>query len=166
MSHHAFATLTDVRRFLCTQVLDAMPRSLRSELRAAIKLLDEVEDELDTLPELLPAECERLLALCSEGIAHATTAAAADTELLAQHCDRLRQRLHEPRATTRERFSVHQELLQLSGTLMVKLQGRQRECAKDDPRQAALREQLRRFYSELQAQALTRLPWQSVFPAP
>lgn len=165
MSHDVFATLTDVRGFLATQVLDAVPRSLRSELRAAIKLLDDIEDELDMLPELLPHECERLLALCFEGIAQSTGPDAADADSLVQRCNRLQHRSREPGATTIERISVHHELLQLSATLMVQLQHRLRACTKDDPCQPALREQLRRFYRELQAQAVSRLPWQSVFPS-
>ncbi|MGQ0701015.1 MAG: hypothetical protein ACT4PZ_22580 [Panacagrimonas sp.] len=164
MSRDALTTLADVQGFLETQVLDAVPRSLRSELRAAIKNLADAREELDALPGQLPQEGRRLLALCLEGVAALQALKITDLAPMSLRCEQLGLRMQDDGASLRERIGAHAEALNLSSTLVVQLQRGLRACAPDDARQAALRELLRRFYGELQAQAAGRLRWQSVFP--
>ncbi|MFD2580120.1 aldehyde dehydrogenase family protein [Novosphingobium colocasiae] len=61
-----FETLDAVRAFLADTLLAETPAHLRSELRAAIKLLAETGAQLDALPALLPAESGALLDLIDE----------------------------------------------------------------------------------------------------
>jgi hypothetical protein len=164
VSYDAFTTLANVRDFLRARVLDVIPHNLHSEMRAAIKILDEIEKELDALPDQLPHECERLLSLCTAGLAQLQALSESNAESLMFCKEQLVQRLGERLGSNRERLSIYGDVLQLSSTLLVHLQRSQRTLPQGAQR-SALTEQVRAFYLELQTQAAARQQWQSVFPA-
>ncbi|MGQ0622166.1 MAG: hypothetical protein ACT4QA_20010 [Panacagrimonas sp.] len=162
MSVDAHSTLVDLRGFLSGAVLAAVPHGLRSELRAAIKVLEEVEAELDALPGLVPPECERLLTLCAESVEQLET---TNSEALALRISTLRHELRDEARGLRARIALHQELLHLSAGLLVQLQQSQRALPPGHAQRNRLRPVLRNFLLELRDQAKARQAWQSVFPS-
>ncbi|GGY90738.1 hypothetical protein [Novosphingobium colocasiae] len=135
-----FETLDAVRAFLADTLLAETPAHLRSELRAAIKLLAETGAQLDALPALLPAESGALLDLIDE-------AGATQTE-------DLRCRLAAGPAALTDQLALQDAIGIRVGEVLCALHGR------SDPAAADL---AARIVATLAGQAQARLGWQSVF---
>lgn len=135
-----FETLDAVRAFLADTLLAETPAHLRSELRAAIKLLAETGVQIDALPALLPAESGVLLDLLDE-------AGATET-------DELRRRLAAGPVALTSQLELQDTIGVRVGEVLCALQGRNDAAAAD---LAA------RIVATLAAQAQARLGWQSVF---
>lgn len=144
-----FETLRASREFLERRMLPETPGHLRSELRAVIKILADIDGEIDALPALLVADCAALLDL----------AEAAEALLPAQLAGKLSTRLWRrdiegPPGSLKDLVALHDEIRAEAGQILLSLQ------ASTDLRC----ERLARQYIALVArQADARLPWQSVF---
>ena len=152
--------LAAIRHFLTADILPNVPGALRGELRAAIKLLADMDDEIDHLPRLLDGETRAMLAGCDAGFAALAPSAGDEAESIAA----LHQRLDPPSPTTRESTAIHDEAAQLMGRIAVRLAARVRDSApghEPSSAQAALAQ----CHQLLAAQAAARASWQSVFGA-
>ena len=66
MSLNPLATIEKVEQFLREEVSGAVSPELRSEVKAAAKLLNESIRELDGLSAVLRGECEAMASLCGQ----------------------------------------------------------------------------------------------------
>lgn len=141
MKPDADALITGVQTFL-NQILDELPAGRRSDVRAAVKSLENVRAELDDLFPVLMTECEELAAACAEAEQALGRAGSGGAAL--------------PPCSSLGALKVrHGELLAQVGDLAVQLLGR------SDPQ---ARDALASICRTLGAQGRRRLGWQSVFP--
>jgi hypothetical protein len=141
MSIDGLTTVEGIADFLDAEVVHTVPGELRSEVRAAAKLLRTSAVELSVRYREVGAEIDDLLVLCA---AHAATEDAAAVIALSARAGGDRMSLRDQE---RLRMDVHDLV---SRTL-------QRLTAADDP---ALAE----FLRCLGGHAARRSTWQSVFP--
>ena len=153
MSVGPFETLASLGDFLSGDVLPVVPKEMASEIRAAVKLLQDIADELDWLPALLRAECEEIVALQAE--AEELTGLGIGAEL--------RQQINAPTASISEQIELHRHISETSVGIVLKLQARIRELSASKEDSTNLRKLLDRYYETLGRHAETRLRWQSVF---
>ncbi len=153
MSVGPFETLASVRDFLTRDVLPAVPKEIAGEVRAAVKLLEEVADELDWLPAVLRAECEEMLALQEK------TREIMNSEV----GDELRQQIIASPGSIREQLELHSNMVEAVTVVVLKLQTRIRELSAENDGSILLRALLDQHYEMLGRHAGTRLRWQSVF---
>ena len=153
MSVGPFETLASISAFLSRDLLSVVPKEMASEVRAAVKLLQDVADELDWLPAVLGAECEEQLAL--------ETRAQQLVEL--EIGDELRQQVKAPSASVREQIDLHRNISEATTRIVLKLQAHIRASSTDKNHSLKLRELLDQYYETLGRHAETRLRWQSVF---
>lgn len=153
MSADALVALSEIRAFVEGEILDTVPTHLRGELRAALKLLDEVAAELDRAYPLLEHECRELLAL----IDAADRALGNDTG----EAHELAQALVSGSSGVCELDRLHGRIRALT---LVRYRGvcGATETAIIDERDG---DELRaRFLDTLADHASRRAAWQSVFP--
>ena len=144
-----FDTLAVVRHFLEHQLLPETQPHLRSELRAVLKLLAEVEGEIDTLPALLMADCTDLLDL----------AEAAEALLDEQPGGKLSTRRWRGEITAsasslRDLIRLHEDISAEAAQILLLLRNRGGDRCDD---------MARRYVALAGRQAAARLAWQSVF---
>ena len=153
MSVGPFETLASVRDFLTRDVLPAVPKEIASEVRAAVKLLEEVADELDWLPAVLRAACEEMLALQikTQGV------------IVTGIDDELRRQIVAPPGSIREQLELHRTMTEMVTSVVLKLQAGIRELSAESGASIALRDLLDQYYDMLGRHAETHLRWQSVF---
>ena len=155
MTFSAFETLAAIGDFLTKEVLPVVPKAMSSEVRAMVKLLQNVADELDWLPAVLWAECEELEEL-----------ARSAQRILGDQGDEIGDTLPPSVASlssVRELPDAHRESSERVTTLVPQLQARIRTRAGSGAASASLGEFLDRCYETLGRHAETRLRWQSVF---
>jgi hypothetical protein len=153
MSVGPFETLAAVRDFLSREVLPTVPKEMASEVRAAVKLLQDVADELDWLPAVLHAECAEMLAL------HIKT-----QEMIATGVDEeLRRKIVSPPGSLSEQRELHRAMIETASSVVRKLQAGVREASSGSVESTKLRALLDQHYEILGRHAETRLRWQSVF---
>jgi len=160
MTPHGLAALTAIGRYLTTEILPVVPDAQVGELRAAIKILDTVADELNVLPSLLHQECREFSDLRRQAT----------------------QTLHWPEPPVSLSLSAgnesgagpdlsldlhallarHETCLQEATQAIEALQ----RLADEDQRSAQPVALLGRYFALLERQALRRVPWQSVFVGP
>ncbi len=153
MSVGPFETLASVRDFLTRDVLPAVPKEIAGEVRAAVKLLEDVADELDWLPAVLHAECEEMLALRIK----TQDVIATETD------DELRRKIVSPPGNTREQLELHRTMSGMVTSVVLKLQAGIREPSLESDESMKWRDLLDQHYAMLGRHAETRLRWQSVF---
>jgi len=151
MNPHGLASLDLVQRFLASQVLSIVPNEIRSDLRAAIKILNEASVELNVLYPTLLEESRELLRLSIE--------LQATTEIKLSHIEQeklsaLDNAFKNGFASLTDLLRFRDELNRLVTSQMALLQ------AADHPNNRAW---LERFYGLLGTHASARLGWQSVF---
>lgn len=153
MSVGPFETLASVRDFLTRDVLPAVPKEIAGEVRAAVKLLEDVADELDWLPAVLRAECEEMLALLikTQGV------------IVTGIDDELRRQIVAPPGSIREQLELHRTMTEMATSVVLKLQAGIRELSVENNESMKLRDLLDQHYEMLGRHAETRLRWQSVF---
>lgn len=162
---NVFASLENVRAFLDAQVLPQVPGELRSELRAAIKVLADAGREIDALPAILAREGATMLDLLAD-------AAALDGAIITpSDLSDWRRRHAEAGADGLRRLSAFHDALSAEvGRVLVAIQQAARVAgpsgAGPAAGRAASRALARRYYQALGEQAGSRLDWQSVFPEP
>ena len=153
MSIGPFETLAAVRDFLTRAVLPAVPKEIAGEVRAAVKLLEDVADELDWLPAVLRAECEDMLALQIKTQGVIVTGIDAE----------LRRQIVAPPGSIREQLELHRTMTEMVTSVVLKLQAGIRELSVENNESMKLRDLLDQYYAMLGRHAATRLRWQSVF---
>jgi len=162
---NVFASLDAVQAFLDAQVLPQVPGELRSELRAAIKVLADAGREIDALPVLLARECATMLDLLTD--ARALDGAIVTPSGLE---DWRRRHAEADAGGLRDLSAFHEALNAEVGRVLVAIQRAARAAvpvgADADASHAACRALARHFYQALGEQARSRLDWQSVFPEP
>ena len=153
MSVGPFETLASVCNFLARDVLPAVPREMAGEVRAAVKLLQDVADELDWLPAVLRAECEVMLALQIK--TQDVIAIGID--------DELRRKIVAAPGSIREQLELHRTMTEMVTNGVLKLQAGIRALSAENGESIKLRNLLDQYYEMLGRHAETRLRWQSVF---
>lgn len=154
------ATLDGVRAFLADQVAPLVPAELMGELRAAMKLLDTVQTELNERHAVLGKELDDLFAYCFR------IAQLLERDPLIQECRTLTRRAGASRSDLRSQGVVWRDARALSSTLLVELlQYRDDPGTPDDARAAAV-ELAAEFCACLGDHARARVTWQAVFPMP
>ena len=153
MSVGPFDTLASISAFLSRDLLSVVPKEMASEVRAAVKLLQDAAVELDWLPGVLHGECEELLAL----------EARAQQLIELDISDESRQLVNAPTASISEQIERHRLVRETATCALLKLQSRIRTTSTDKDRSLKLRELLDQYYETLGRHAETRLRWQSVF---
>lgn len=156
MKPTALEALATVRNFLATEVLDGVPRHLSGDLRAAVKVLDEVRAEIDELAPVQRQEWDELVAACQACEPYLGPGDAA-TRLTALRAD----------TTISQRWSDGMQLQRdLRGILKDSLPAVQ-AVARDEAAPPATREAARvvlaDVYAMLSRHAGRRAQWQSVF---
>ncbi len=141
MSIDGLSTVEGIADFLDSEVAGAVPGELRSEIRAAAKLLRTSAIELCVRPREVAAEIEDLLALCGP------VSDGADADRLVD----LQARALATRLTLREQEDLRVEINELTARTMSRL------AETRDPRLAD-------FVDCLGAHAARRSTWQAVFP--
>lgn len=153
MRADALSTIASVRHFLTSQLLDAVPQSLRSELRSAVKNLADAEAELDAAGGRIDEEDLRLLDLCRQALAILPPEAGLEQQCVDLEADGI-----DTQNTFRLRLDRQARVLALTTAVLLRLQGRV-----GDEEAEPQREVLGMLYRELGAQAILRSRWQSVF---
>ena len=141
MSIDGLATVEGVADFLDAEVVGAVPAELRSEVRAAVKLLRTSAVELSVRHREIGAEIDDLLVLCG------THAAAADAPRLDELAARAAADRPSLQDQERLRLDVHEVVTRTMNCL----------AAGDDPA-------LGDFLRCLRGHAARRSAWQAVFP--
>jgi hypothetical protein len=160
MTPHGLAALTELGRYLTTEILPTVPDALVGELRAAIKILHAVADELNVLPSLLHLECREFSDLQRQAAQTlrwpappASMSSTAGNETGADL---------DPSLDLHALLARHEACLREATHAIEALQ----RCADEDPRSGESLALLRRYFALLERQALRRVPWQSVFVGP
>ena len=154
--------LRAIRVFLEEEILPGVAVELRSDLRAVLKMLENMETEQDRLPALIESECQEMRQLCEAAIA-----TLGDRDLSGDEQDsfsRLVRQRGTPADSLRDAHAEHAALTDLLGKLAGRLSTRS-EAEPQDPAcpsaPTVLFQSCCRF---LQRQAEPRIGWQSVFP--
>jgi hypothetical protein len=148
-----------LRANLETRILPAVGRDSRSELRAIIKLIDNVAGEIERGPLAMQAELVELLALCN-AVAAALHAELGGPDWRAEF-DTLKADASSPVSTLTELAALYQRASQVIGGLAVALGAQVR--VPDAVAAAADKAMLQRCYETLRRHAAARAPWQSIF---
>lgn len=145
-----------IKTCLETRILPAVGRDSRSELRAIIKLIDDMADEIDRGPFAMQGELGEMLGLCSdvEIVLHA--APARHDEL-----DTLKADAAAPVVILTDLAALHQRACMMIGSLAVALAAQVR--ASDAVAAAPAQALLQRCYEALRRHAAARAQWQSIF---
>jgi hypothetical protein len=154
----ALRTLSAVRGFLDEEVVPSVPQHVAGEVRAAIKLLESVERELDDLHVVLLAECTEMLELCGAGLgplARDPQVSPQVDELGALQA-RLRERVADAPDTLTDRGTLHAEVRDLCAQVVSLLQTAEADGVGGG--------ELHSLYAVLGRHAERRVPLQSVFP--
>ena len=157
MTPHGLDAIVEVSLFLEQDILPSVPANLRSELRAAIKILHSAATELNVMTPLLRRECAELLVLNDESTACLTPTTTA------QSSTALRARLADTALDLRGLLALHEDVQQATTAHMTTLLALSASAGATGERSRAL---LLRYYQALAQHALQRLPWQSVFAGP
>jgi len=153
MSVGPFETLASIGTFLSRDLLSVVPKEMASEVRAAIKLLQDVADELDWLPAVLTDECKELL----------TLQARARQLIELETGDELQQQINAPTTCISEQIALYRNISEATTCIVLKLQSDIRTSSTDKEDSLKLSGLLDQYYETLGRHAETRLRWQSVF---
>lgn len=152
-------TLATVRRFLA-RIAREVPAELVSEVRAAAKLLETAEIELNDRHVSLSAETGDLVDLCLE------IGRLLDLVEVTADCVELNRRRRAGGPNLSALATLWQDARTLAMSLIVVLQRIESDPGAGQAEQNAAAGHLERLYSRLGAHARSRLTWQSVFPRP
>ena len=145
-----------IRACLETRILPAVGRDSRSELRAIIKLMDDMADEIDRGPLAMQDELAEMLSLCS-AVAVALQMGGAGSERDDQLAV-LQTAAAEPVHSLTELAALHPRACMVIGGLAVALAAQVRASGA-----ASDRALLHRCYTTLHRHAAARAEWQSIF---
>lgn len=148
-----------IRACLEDSILPAVARDSQSELRAIIKLIDDMTEEVDHGSLALLGELDELLDLC-ERVSGALQETFANLGWGAQF-DRLKADFAGPVGSLTRLAQLHHQACMMIGSLAVALADKVRQS---DPTTVASDQLLlRQCYETLRRHAATRATWQSIF---
>lgn len=162
MTSSVFERLVGIRQFLDKQILPSVAGDKRSDLRAALKMLEDMANEIDRLPELLKFEIQEMLYLCNAAVAALSSNVVRQEDL--QSLNDLSLCFDNPGKLLSELQTVHAETCALIGNFVIQLTGKIATESADQEYPSDPRVVLAKCYRLLRRQAEARTPWQSVFP--
>ncbi len=156
MSLGPLRTLAHIRNFLEREILPNAPSEQRGELRACLKILDELGLELNEAQSLLMSEAVTLHALCLRALAISDDAFDRD---ISASVEKLGLALLGSPSTLQEVQTLRDEGAEIMSACIRGLQALNTQPHFRDQ----AREILMSCYAELGRQAEKRAKWQSVF---
>lgn len=154
--------LRAIRAFLESEILPCVSAEVRSDMRATLKMLANMEAEVDQLPVLVDNEKREMLRLCEAAIAALGHNNLAGDEL--QTFDKLVRQASRAAKALGDALAENAELSMLLGRLTVRLSTRIEAEPPDLTCTSAPRVVFTKCCRFLQRQAQVRAGWQAVFP--
>lgn len=154
--------LRAIRTFLERDILPGVSTEMRSDMRATIKMLVNMEAEVDRLPSLIDSETREMLRLCEIAIAALGHQNLADGQL--DKFYELVRQTNRPVSSQGDVLTHHGDLTMLLGLLAVQLSDRIATEPVSLPWSSAPRTIFNQCCRFLRRQAQARASWQSVFP--
>ena len=155
--------LRAIRTFLEGEILPGVPPEVRSDMRATLKMLENMEAEVDRLPILVDSEKREMLRLCEMAIAALGYHNLPDDEL--QAFDGFVRQSDKPVNTFSGALAEHAELSMLLGRLTARLSERIDAEPQDLSCSSASKSVFTKCCRFLVRQAQERAGWQAVFPS-
>lgn len=162
MTSSVFQRLVGIRQFLGNEILPGVAGDKRSDLRATLKMLEDMTNELDRLPALLELEIPGMLHLCN-----AAAAALGWNDVHPDDLQSLKEfslEFDKPGKLLSERLALHAAICALIGNLASQLTVKIAAEPAGQECPSGPRVVLAKCYRLLRRQAAARSPWQSVFP--
>lgn len=164
MTSDIFTNLEAIRHFLTENLVDEAPAHLRSEIRAAAKLLKDISAEMDVLPALLFAESRAMMALAKNAILALET---VDVQInIKTNMAEFERQLAQPMGSLHGLLHLHEEMKLDAEAIILALQSAILKPDLPDALRQDFQQLLHRYYHHFGEQADARSMWQSVFPAP
>lgn len=154
--------LRAIRAFLENEILPSVQAEVRSDMRATLKMLANMEAEVDQLPALLDNEKREMLRLCEMAIAALGDNNLASNEL--QTFYKLVRQRRRANKTLGDALAQNAELSMLLGRLTVRLRARIDADPPGMTCSSAPKVVFTNCCRFLERQAQARAEWQSVFP--
>lgn len=154
--------LAAVQRFLIEEILPGVTGDKRSDLRAAVKILGDLEKEVEHLPGLLNVEIKEMLRLSSAAVA-ALGVNGVDADDLKSFRE-LSAAAEKPIRRLSELQTFHAKISALIGNLTVQLAERIEQAPHAFAGVSGAQDVVTNCYRMLRRQAASRTSWQSVFP--
>jgi hypothetical protein len=159
-SLEGLATLAGVRAFLAERIAPVVPSELAGELRAAMKLLDTVQIELNERHPALRAELSDLLSYSDR------IATLLEDGPRGEACRTLTGRAGASSLNLHGLEEIWRDARKMSSTLLVELRRYRDDPATPAPAREEAGELSAEFCACLGEHARARLSWQAVFPVP
>lgn len=158
MSMDPFTVIEEVERFLKKEVSFAVPQDLRSEVRAAAKLLQDARKELNQLPQSLVDDSLAMASLCEDAV---TNLGIKDHP--GERMPTLCKAIKRSKSIT-DALTLYQDVCREFESLLLELQRRsldQKSC--DAGTRQACEEYSARFIAFQLESSRKQMKWQSVF---
>ena len=156
------ARLRAIREFLESDIMPGVAAEMRSDMRASLKMLENMETEIDRLPALLASENDEMLRLCEAAIAAIGRQYLSVDEL--QTFEELVRQQGQPLPSLSGMEGRHAQFNMLLGKLAFRLSARIDAEPGEQTCPSASKVVFTQCCRFLQRQAQTRTDWQAVFP--
>ncbi len=157
MSFGPLDSLAVLRDYLAAEILPDVAGAQQGELRAAIKVLEELGEEFDRAPVVLHEETTTLHRLCTQ--AQAILDPVTGTANLIARVEQLGRGLGPVSLTLKDAQALNDNAATCMSECIAALQRIQHDAVHGEPARACLHD----CYAELSRQAARRAQWQSVF---
>jgi hypothetical protein len=155
--------LRAIRAFLESEILPGVPPEVRSDMRATLKMLENMEAEVDRLPALVDSEKREMLRLCEMAIAALGNHNLPGDELQAFEGFVLQR--DKPFKAFGDALAEHAELSMLLGRLTARLSERIDAEPEGLTCSSASKSVFTKCCRFMVRQAQARAGWQAVFPS-
>ncbi|EQB01054.1 hypothetical protein [Sphingobium baderi] len=162
MTASIFERLAGIRQFLGEEILPCVPGDKRGDLRAALKMLEDMAKEIDRLPGLLELEIAEMLHLCDAAVAALGWDGVDQDDL--QSLKEFALEFDKPGKRLSELLALHTGICVLVSNLAIQLTAKVAIEPEDQKCLSGPRVVLAKSYRLLRRQAEARTSWQSVFP--
>ncbi|MBL0116826.1 MAG: hypothetical protein IPP45_16455 [Sphingomonadales bacterium] len=163
MTTTVISRLHSIRQYLADEILPDLPGEKRSDFRAALKILETMEIEIDFLPGLLETEVHDMFRLCDAALAALGRPELADKNL--RTYNELTRRSAASIRQLSEKQDLHADLTNLVGQFAVQLRAKVEAEPQGLNCPSGSKVVLIKCQQFLRRQARARLGWQAVFPA-
>ncbi|MFA7584590.1 MAG: hypothetical protein WCY11_00100 [Novosphingobium sp.] len=162
MTASVFERLAGIRQFLSNEILPSVAGDKRSDLRATLKMLENMASEIDCLPGLLELEIPEMLHLCNAAMAALGWNGVDQDDL--QSLKEFSLEFDRPGKLLSELQTLHSSICVLISNLAIQLIAKIVTEPEGQKCLSGPRVVLAKCYRLLRRQAEARTPWQSVFP--
>lgn len=162
MTASVFERLAGIRQFLGEEILPSVAGDKRSDLRATLKVLENMASEIDRLPGLLELEIPEMLHLCDVAVAALGWGGVDQEEL--QSLKAFALEFDKPGKRLSELLALHAGICALISNLAIQLTAKVTIEPEGQKCLSGPRVVLAKCYRLLRRQAEARSAWQSVFP--